>query len=201
MRIDNFKHEDNWQDVKDTTMNTIGKDTGKYPSSEYKRKLILSEHSPIRRIKFYWRWVDLKSWVSVHFVRHKFGIDHWVTTQRTDRTGINRDELPQGALVNHAAEANAQALINISRKRLCNCASKETREAWQAVKDEVAKVEPELAECMVRECIYRGFCPEMFGCGYTDTKAYREELYKYRTGKDEPGETWSIDTHPKEEDE
>ena len=115
MRIDNFKHEDNWQDVKDTTMNTIGKDTGKYPSSEYKRKLILSEHSPIRRIKFYWRWVDLKSWVSVHFVRHKFGIDHWVTTQRTDRTGVNRDELPQGALVNHAAEANAQALINISR--------------------------------------------------------------------------------------
>ena len=180
MRIDNFKHEDNWQDVKDTTMNTIGKDTGKYPSSEYKRKLILSEHSPIRRIKFYWRWVDLKSWVSVHFVRHKFGIDHWVTTQRTDRTGVNRDESPQGALVNHAAEANAQALINISRKRLCNCASKETREAWQAVKDEVAKVEPELAECMVRECIYRGFCAEMFGCGYDKTKEFEEELKKYR---------------------
>ena len=180
MRIDNFKHEDNWQDVKDTTMNTIGKDTGKYPSSEYKRKLILSEHSPIRRIKFYWRWVDLKSWVSVHFVRHKFGIDHWVTTQRTDRTGVNRDELPQGALVNHAAEANAQALINISRKRLCNCASKETREAWQAVKDEVAKVEPELAECMVRECIYRGFCPEMFGCDYDKTKEFEKKLKKYR---------------------
>ena len=183
MRIDNFKHEDNWQDVKNTTMNTIGKDTGKYPSSEYKRKLILSEHSPIRRIKFYWRWVDLKSWVSVHFVRHKFGIDHWVTTQRTDRTGVNRDELPQGALVNHAAEANAQALINISRKRLCNCASKETREAWQAVKDEVAKTEPELASCMVRECIYRnGLCPEMFCCGYIYTETFKIELEAYRKG-------------------
>ena len=100
--IDIFKHEDNWQDIKDSTMNTIGKTTGKYPTSDWKRKLILSEHSPIRRMKFYWRWKDLKSWVSVHFVRHKIGIEHWVSTQRTDRTGINRDESPQGSPVNHA---------------------------------------------------------------------------------------------------
>ena len=97
MEIDIFKHEDNWQDIKDSTMNTIGKTTGSYPDSDWKFRLIRSEHSPIRRMKFYWRWKDLKSWVSVHFVRHKIGIEHWVTTQRTDRTGINRDELPQGS--------------------------------------------------------------------------------------------------------
>lgn len=182
MKVTNFKHEDNWQDVKDATMNTIGKNTGKYPDSKWKRQLILSEHSPIRKLKFAWRWVNLKSWVSVHFVRHKFGIDHFVKTQRTDRTGVNRDELPQGNLVSHEVDANAQALINISRKRLCSCASPETREAWQAVKDEVAKTEPELASCMVRECVYRGFCPEMFGCGYDKTDAYCKELYEYRTG-------------------
>ena len=135
MYIERFQHEDNWQDVKNSTMNTIGKTTGKYPTSEWKRKLIMSEHSPIRRMKFYWRWKDLKSWVSVHFVRHKIGIEHWVSTQRTDRTGINRDELPQGAFVDHACESDAQAMINISRRRLCNCASKETREAWQLVKN------------------------------------------------------------------
>lgn len=183
MKIDIFEHEDNWYQVKDATVNTIGKTRGGYPTPEWKRKLILSEHSPIRRIKFYWRWKGLKSWVSVHFVRHKYGIEHWVSTQRTDRTGVNRDELPQSSLVNHACEANAQALINISRKRLCNCASKETREAWQAVKDEVARVEPELASCMVRECVYRGFCPEMFGCGYDKTDSYQEELKKYRGGQ------------------
>ena len=83
-------------------------------------------------------------------------------------------------MLNHEVEANAQALINISRKRLCSCASPETREAWQAVKDEVAKTEPELASCMVRECIYRGFCPEMFGCGYDKTEAFRKEVKKYR---------------------
>ena len=180
MEIDIFEHEDNWQDIKDSTMNTIGKTTGSYPDSDWKFRLIRSEHSPIRRMKFYWRWKDLKSWVSVHFVRHKIGIEHWVTTQRTDRTGINRDELPQGSLVNHACEADAQALINISRKRLCNCASKETREAWQKVKDEVTKTEPELARCMVRECIYRGFCPEMFPCGYSKTEEFQKELKAYR---------------------
>lgn len=127
MQIDLFKHEDNWQDIKDSAMNTINKTTGKYPDSEWKRRLILSEHSPIRRMHFYWRWKGLKSWVSVHMVRHKIGIEHWVSTQRSDRTGVSRDELPQGALVNHACEADAQALINISRKRLCSCASPETR--------------------------------------------------------------------------
>lgn len=182
MKVDIFEHADNWQGIKDATMNTIGKTTGKYPDSEWKRKLIMSEHSPIRRLKFYWRWADLKYWVSVHLVRHKIGIDHWVNTQRTDRTGVNRDELPQGALVNHAAEADAQAMINISRKRLCMCASPETRQAWQNVKDEVEKVEPELASCMVRECVYRGFCPEMFPCGFSKTEAYKKELAEYRKG-------------------
>lgn len=185
MKIDIFSHIDNWQEVKDSTMNTIGKTTGKYPDSNWKRRLIISEHSPIRRLKFYWRWADLKSWVSVHFVRHKFGIEHWVSTQRTDRTGINRDELPQGSLVNHACEANAQSLINMSRKRLCNCASKETREAWMAIKDKINETEPELASCMVKECIYRGFCPEFNSCGYYTTDAFKQELKEYRRGINE----------------
>lgn len=179
MTIDIFEHDDNWQRIKDATMNTIGKTTGSYPTSEWKRKLIMSEHSPIRLMKFYWRWKDIPYWVVMHLVRHKIGIEHWVTTQRTDRTGIDRNALPQGALVNYACEADAQALINISRKRLCNCAAKETREAWQMLKDKVAEVEPELASCMVRECIYRGFCPEMFPCGYWKTDAYERERDEY----------------------
>lgn len=77
--------------------------------------------------------------------------------------------------------ANAQALINISRKRLCNCASKETREAWEQVKAKVAEVDPILAEKMVPECLYRGFCPEfMHPCGYSKTDAFKEALEKYR---------------------
>ena len=179
MYIDRFKHDDNWQDIKDATMNTIGLNTGKYPDSKWKRQLIQSEHSPIRKLKFSWRWKDIPYWVSVHIVRHKIGIEHFVKTQRTDRTGIDRNELPQGALVSHECEADGQALINISRKRLCAQASKETREAWQLVKDEVKKVEPELASCMVKECVYRGFCPEMFGCGYDKTEEFKKEREAY----------------------
>ena len=185
MKIVLRNYKDNWQDVKNATMNTIGKDKGAYPSSDWKRRLLLSEHSPIRKLHIGWKWSDLKYWVSVHLVRHKYGIEHFVSTQRTDRTGISRDELPQNSLVNHECEANAQALINISRKRLCHCASPETRQAWQQVKSEIALVEPELASVMVKECIYRGFCPEIFSCEYYKSKAYKKELEEYRRGVNE----------------
>ena len=138
MNITLRNYKDNWQDVKNATMNTIGKDKGAYPSSDWKRRLLLSEHSPIRKLHIGWKWSDLKYWVSVHLVRHKYGIEHFVSTQRTDRTGISRDEMPQNSLVNHECEANAQALINISRKRLCSWTSLETIQAWQQVKSEIA---------------------------------------------------------------
>lgn len=183
MYIERFSHTDNWQDVKDAAMTTIGKSTGKYPDSDWKLKFIRSEHSPIRKLKFSWRWTDLPYWVSVHFVRHKIGIEHFVKTQRSDRTGetVLRDELSQGALVSHECEANAQALITISRKRLCTCASPETRKAWMLVREKVAESEPELAKCMVKECVYRGFCPEMFGCGFDKTQAFQDEISDYRS--------------------
>ena len=164
MQIAWLRHEDNWQDVKNAAMNTVGKDKGVYPTAAWKKKILLAEHSPIRLMQFAWKWSDLPYWVSVHIVRHKIGIEHFVSTQRTDRTGVDRTERPQNAPVLHQCQANAQALITISRKRLCSGASAETRQAWQLLKDEIAKVEPELASCMVRECVYRGFCPEMNPC-------------------------------------
>lgn len=97
MEIAWFRHEDNWQDVKNAAMNTIGRNTGKYPDSVWKKKILLAEHSPIRLMHFSWRWKDLPYWVSVHIVRHKVGIEHFVSTQRSDRTGISRDDCPRGA--------------------------------------------------------------------------------------------------------
>lgn len=111
-----------------------------------------------------------------------------VHSQRSDRRAIleeykvsSRNELPQGALNDMDMSANAQALINISRKRLCSCASKETREAWKQVKKEIAKRDPILASKMVPECLYRGFCPEwMSSCGYSKTKKFEADLKEYR---------------------
>lgn len=179
MKAEVLNYTDNWQAVKNAAMNTIGKEGGNYPSSDWKKRILMAEHSPIRLLTFTVRLTDLPYWVSVHLTRHKIGVEHFVSTQRTDRTGIERDHLPQGALVSHTMVINAQALINISRKRLCSQASTETRQAWWAVVDAVKKYEPELASLCVRECVYRGFCPEMTKCTYHETEAYRRQCDKY----------------------
>lgn len=182
-----LKVEEVWLSVKDAARTTINKDKSEvYPTDEWKKRILLAEHSPVRKIKISWKW-RIKYWVSVHFVRHKFGIEHWVGTQRSDRTGNDRDSITQDAIVSHECEANPQALINISRKRLCNCASAETRQAWQDVKDAVAEQDKVLASVMVRECVYRGFCPEFTCCGYVNTPAYQKELEEYRSVQQEIG--------------
>lgn len=185
MEVKIREYQDNWQNIKNATMTTIDKDSGVYPTSEWKRRLLMSEHSPIRKLKLGWKWYSLPYWVSTHFVRHWLGIVHFVRTQRTDRTNVDRNDLPQGALVEHEVEANAQAMINISRKRLCMCASPETTQAWKKVLKEVEKIEPELASVCVPDCIYRGHCYEMFSCGYHKTEAFKKRLSEYRKGINE----------------
>lgn len=186
MKVQFLKIKGTWRDVADSANTTISREAGnKEPSSDWKRRMLLCEHSPIRQIIVKWKWYDLKSWCSVHLVRHWLGIIHWVRTQRTDRTGINRDELPQGNFVEHEVEVNAQAMINISRKRLCKQASKETREAWQAGLNSIKEIEPELYKICVPECIYRGYCYEFKSCNYHKTKDFTERLIQYRAGINE----------------
>ncbi len=181
VKIKFVKIKGTWREVADAARTTISMEKGKKePSSRWKKNMLLSEHSPIRQLIIKWKWVNMKSWVSVHFVRHKIGIEHFVSTQRTDRTGKDRDKVPQSALVSHECIANAQVIMTISRKRLCMQASKETREAWKELLKEIKKVQPELADACVRECVYRGFCPEMYPCGFSETKEFSEKLKKYR---------------------
>ena len=178
-----------WSRVLNAARRTIGKESlDKEPSDSWKAKMLLAEHSPIRLLEYDWSWGEIRQWVTAHLVRHHEGCEKFVHTQRGDRRKIledygvgTRDELPQGALNDMDMTANAQALINISRKRLCNCASKETREAWTQVKEAIAEVDPVLASKMVPECLYRGFCPEFMNpCGYSKTEKYQKDLKKYR---------------------
>ena len=71
---------------------------------------------------------------------------------------------------------------NISRKRLCNCASKETRDIWVMVLNELKKIDKPLYEVCVRECIYRNHCPEYKSCGYDKTNLFKEEVERYHGG-------------------
>ena len=173
----------NWQDVAGAAYTTINKEAGnKEPTSLWKRRMLLCEHSPIRHLQVKLKWRDLMYWVSVHFVRHKIGIEHWVRTQREDRTGVERESLPQGNCVEHEILANAQAMINISRKRLCNQASKETRDAWIEALNAIKSEQPELVAVCVPDCVYRGWCYEYKSCGYHLTEKYRRVLEEYRRG-------------------
>jgi hypothetical protein len=171
----------NWINALNAARNTVSKEqTNKEPSGEWKRKILLAEHSPIRLVKIFYTWETIKSWISVHLTRHKIGAEHFVSTQRDDRTNIDRDKASQDTLVSHSIEANAQAIINISRKRLCYQSHKETREVWGKLLDDLKRQEPELYSVCVPECIYRGFCPELKPCGYASSKDFDIELKKYR---------------------
>ena len=139
-------------------------------------------------------------------VRHHEGCEKFVHTQRQDineeiekitktiidiftREGLlkdgwrERDYLFQGQENDMDMTCNAQAFINISRKRLClGCPSPETRRAWEIVIEALKEVDPILAEKCVPECVYRGFCPEKKRCcGYVNSEAYRKRLEEYRS--------------------
>ena len=114
-------------------------------------------------------------------VRHHIGCEKFVHSQRDDRRDnpVPRDEMPQGSLNDMMMSCNAQSLINISRKRLCSCASTETREAWKQVREAIREIDPVMADKMVPDCAYRGFCPELSCCGFIQSKKYQEERENY----------------------
>lgn len=165
MKTEIPKIKGGWQEVVNDCRSTVGKpEIGKEPSADFKRRILLAEHSPIRDISIKWRWPSIKSWIATHWSRHKW--ECFIQTQRTERTGVSRDDLPQLALVSFTGEANVQALIDTMRKRLCHQAAPETREYAEDLKAAISKVEPEITAVLVPNRIYRGGCPEMTTCGY-----------------------------------
>ena len=158
-----------WDLVKKLALKTVNKEPVTEVSDKFKRQILKAEHSPIRALLFMIEMESIPYYVSVHFSRHKNGVEHFVSTQRTDRTGVNRDEKRQDALVNHTMLINAQALINISRKRLCHKADKKTVEIWEQVVRELRLVDYVVSDYCVKECIYRKGCPEIKPCGFYKT--------------------------------
>lgn len=167
MKTEILKIKGDWEEVVNDCRSTVGKsELGREPSNAFKRSILISEHSPIRDIQIKWRWANIKSWVATHWVRHKW--ECFVRTQRTDRTGVNRDSLPQDAPVDFVGDANVQALIDTMRKRLCCQASSETRQYAEDLKSAVWDKERAISNVLVPNCVYRCGCPELNPCGYWD---------------------------------
>ena len=135
------------------------------PSRAGLRTMYRCEHSPIRTQMFVVRMYDIPTFVSVHLVRHKIGVEHFVKSNRDDRPGYS-GEIGREHPVNHMMLINAAALIQMARKRLCGQASTKTQEVVGAIRSGVGAVDPDLALHMVPECRYRnGYCPEIKSCG------------------------------------
>lgn len=124
-----------------------------------------TEHSPIRAMLFWIEFHAIPTFVSVHLVRHKIGVEHYVQSMRDDRGGAGDEIVNRNTPVNHGMVVNAQALIQMSRKRLCLASSKKTVATWTKLRKEMKEVDKDLAHYMVPECVYRnGFCPEFKEC-------------------------------------
>lgn len=76
---------------------------------------------------------------------------------------------------------NAEAIINMSRKRLCTKASKETREIWQKVCELIEECDPDLYPHLVKPCVATGVCREHKSCGYIKTMAFSREREEYKS--------------------
>ena len=143
------------------------------PSVAWKKKIIKSEHSPLRCLMFNIDLYDIPRYVSDHLVRHVHA-QPFVSTGRSDvlKENLPRDEQKMTDLYNTRLFLNAQEIINISKVRLCNKAEFKTRNIWKQVVEELRKIEPELANACVPNCFYRGFCPEFKSCGLANTDSF-----------------------------
>lgn len=158
---------DDWKRVKNHCRTTDNKDFTENEATEtFKKKLLISEHSPIRLLEFDWSWKSIYYWLSTEWSRHKF--EKFISSQRDDRLidEIPRGDKPQKALVNFDGYANMQNLIDSWRKRLCGTATDEAVELAEDFKAELHKTHPLESNVLVPNCIYRAGCPEFQCCGY-----------------------------------
>ena len=161
-----IKIKGDWEEVvKDCRMTVSKGGLGHEPSTAFKKAILISEHDPIRDIEVKFRWKNIKYWVAMHWKTHIWRSR--TNTQRNDRQAdYDRNKAPQDSPVEFIGDANAQHLIDTMRKRLCFMAAPETREYAEDLKETLRKIEPELSDVLVPNCIYRCGCPENGKCKF-----------------------------------
>ena len=166
VKVVRYPSDEDWKRAYWLALGTEGKMTEKTPTDTWKAKLLRSGHSPARTLMYTVEVTDCPYWVAMHLVRHKVGIEHYVSSQRNDRqSSYDRREARQDMPVLYRFEANAQTLIDISHRRLCGKASPETRALWQMICAELLKVTPQFEGMLVPACIYHGGrCDEFKPC-------------------------------------
>lgn len=160
-----------WERCYMLALNTMGKKyAGNVVSDEWKRKILKSQHSPIRTLMFTIR-MTIPYYVSTHLVRHKIGVEHFVQSQRNDRqANYDREVAPQGAMVSHVMDINAEQLMFMANRRLCGMADKTTRYVMTLICKAVEETNPEFKGFFKPMCEKLHECPEFKSCGYWENK-------------------------------
>lgn len=181
VEIIKYPTNNDWLWVKRCTLNTVGKKLKKNTNEvdeDWKKKIIKSEHSPIRELWFGIK-MEIPYWIAMHFRTHQLAEGNYdlnvrpdfkndyISTQRDDRVkdDVPRGKKPQDEIVSYIMSINAPALINMAHKRLCKQASEETRQVMNEIVKKVIEVAPYMKEVLVPMCVYRGgLCDEFFSC-------------------------------------
>ena len=168
MRVELLRYptDEDWQRCKALALATAGKEPKTPVDEAWKRRILAAGHSPIRTLMFTIR-LEVPYWVSVHLVRHKVGIEHYVRSQRNDRqSDYDRNSARQDSMVTHVIDANAQALMQLVQTRTCGMAAKETREVAWAIAEAVTKACPEFDGLLMPKCAWTHGCHEFRPCGW-----------------------------------
>lgn len=159
-----YPTEKDWMEVKRRALVTVGKKPINPPKAEWKRSILNARHSPIRYLRFSFLLEDIPSWVSVHLCRHVHA-QPYVKSQRNDRqSDYDRNKAPQDAPISMIWDINAEELMVIANKRLCNMAADETRQTVKEMCYLAVNACPEFEPFLVPMCDYAG-CHEMKPCG------------------------------------
>ena len=81
--------ETSWSRALDAARRTIGKEPlHKEPSDNWKAKVLLAEHSPIKLVEYCIHFKNLRQWVGIHLLRHEHMLP-FIHSQREDRRKLN----------------------------------------------------------------------------------------------------------------
>ena len=139
----------------------------------WRRMMLMEEHPSVNMIIFNFRWDWVPSWIILHNVRNFQNI-HWFYW-----CAPNHERWLRFPSVPLEGQCTALDLIRASRLALCKNTPKEVRDYWYMLKKEIARYQPEIADAMVQECVFRGFCPKINTCAFSQSTTFRRHREKY----------------------
>lgn len=159
--------DDDWRLVRQCALCTAGLELHdeRHLDRRWRHAILRARHSPIRELRFVFILEDVPYWVAMHLCRHHVGCHPYVRSQRDDRQRgegeHDRGSARQDAPVDMIWSLNAEALMTVAEKRLCNLASPETRAVVQQMCDIVDWVYQEFEGLLHAPC---ADCKEMHPC-------------------------------------